>query len=314
MNKIPSVILFTGFLGSGKTSFLLKEVKELSSKGIKCAVIENEAGETGVDQLILKKNGLQVRELFGGCICCSLTVNLKETIILLKKDYEFDVLMLEPSGIANVNPIIDALFECGYHREEIHNIMILDALRIGMLKEVLAPLTKETIVAANEIIISKSDLASEEQMQIAYDLVAANRSDITPVIQIGRQFLQINEFIAFAKKIELKIRDSSFDAKKWERLIVCVMTLFMELVQKHGEVQIGHVKSVLDLDHGYIKSSCIGLQYGVQVDKEMEPNVVCNTAKLTFNSIIYGITLGEMQHLFDAVLIKTIDTFGLEEI
>ena len=45
----PPIILFTGFLGSGKTTMLLKTVEMLSVADKKCAIIINEIGEVGID-------------------------------------------------------------------------------------------------------------------------------------------------------------------------------------------------------------------------------------------------------------------------
>lgn len=185
INKAPSIIIFTGFLGSGKTTFLLKKAKKFAQEKVKFAVIENEVGETGVDQLVFTKNGFPVREIFGGCICCSLTVNLKETVKVLVDDFLIDVILLEASGLANAKQIIDALLESGYQRESIHNIMILDALRIEMLQDVLGPLTKDAILAADEIIITKGDIASKGQLQMAKDLIASYRSEIIPAEESG---------------------------------------------------------------------------------------------------------------------------------
>ncbi|MBO6010916.1 MAG: hypothetical protein J6P71_03850 [Oscillospiraceae bacterium] len=68
------VLLLGGFLGSGKTSVLLRLAQYLVSRGeggSKVMIIENEIGEVGVDDKLLKSQGLQVRELFAGCACCS---------------------------------------------------------------------------------------------------------------------------------------------------------------------------------------------------------------------------------------------------
>jgi G3E family GTPase len=73
-----NVLLFGGFLGSGKTSIILQVAKylaegfstqQLASGKLSLVIIENEVGETGIDDKILKAEGLNVRELIAGCIC-----------------------------------------------------------------------------------------------------------------------------------------------------------------------------------------------------------------------------------------------------
>jgi len=49
------ILIISGFLGSAKTSILMPFAKQLSAKNTKVAIVENEIGEIGVDDLYLKK-------------------------------------------------------------------------------------------------------------------------------------------------------------------------------------------------------------------------------------------------------------------
>ncbi len=73
------LIVVAGFLGSGKTSLLLEIARHLVDDGRTVAVIENEIGEVGIDGRLIAEQGLVVRELFGGCICCTLAVGRRRT-------------------------------------------------------------------------------------------------------------------------------------------------------------------------------------------------------------------------------------------
>ena len=74
------LVLVAGFLGSGKTTLLEHIARQLTAAGRKIAIIENEAGEIGIDGNYLRQNGLEVQELYGGCICCTLSVDLVVTL------------------------------------------------------------------------------------------------------------------------------------------------------------------------------------------------------------------------------------------
>ena len=68
MTKID---IFSGFLGSGKTT-LIKKLLEEAYSGEKIVLIENEFGEIGIDGGFLADAGVQINEMNSGCICCSL--------------------------------------------------------------------------------------------------------------------------------------------------------------------------------------------------------------------------------------------------
>ena len=83
------LIIISGFLGSGKTTVLLSIVRDAVEKyGKKVAIIENEVGQTGVDDQFLKEQGLDVREIYSGCICCSLRMDLIQTLLELEREHD----------------------------------------------------------------------------------------------------------------------------------------------------------------------------------------------------------------------------------
>ena len=74
--KVPVTVL-TGFLGSGKTTLLNYILS--ADHGKKIAVIENEFGEVGIDDLLVKKKFESDEEIFemnNGCICCTVRGDL----------------------------------------------------------------------------------------------------------------------------------------------------------------------------------------------------------------------------------------------
>ncbi|TAH02356.1 MAG: hypothetical protein EAZ15_05425 [Sphingobacteriales bacterium] len=99
MKTIP-VTIITGFLGSGKTTFLNQIISQ--NKNIKFAIIENEFGEINIDSDLVINTNEHIFELTNGCICCTLNGDLS---VLLNKlvtgDYEFDHLIIETTGIAD---------------------------------------------------------------------------------------------------------------------------------------------------------------------------------------------------------------------
>ena len=74
------IIMIGGLLGSGKTTILLKLVNQFKDYYKKIIIIENEIGEIGIDGKYLQNEGLQVQELYSGCVCCTLSVDLVSTL------------------------------------------------------------------------------------------------------------------------------------------------------------------------------------------------------------------------------------------
>ena len=89
--------VISGFLGAGKTT-LIKKLLEEDLKKEKLVIVENEFGEIGIDGPLLKKSGIEVRELNSGCICCSLAgdfeISIKDVIARFKPER----ILIEPSA------------------------------------------------------------------------------------------------------------------------------------------------------------------------------------------------------------------------
>lgn len=118
VKKIPVTIL-TGFLGSGKTTLLNHILTE--KHGLKIAVIENEFGEVGVDDHLLKQNKVfesdeQVIEMMNGCICCTVRGDLSKIIkklLIEEKNPQkknFDAIIIETTGMADPAPVAQTFF------------------------------------------------------------------------------------------------------------------------------------------------------------------------------------------------------------
>lgn len=97
------IIILGGFLGSGKTSVLMDIAREFVGEGntdpSKVVIIENEIGEVGVDDKLLSGSGLQVQNMFAGCICCSLAGDIVTSIKTIRKDYDPELIIIESSGV-----------------------------------------------------------------------------------------------------------------------------------------------------------------------------------------------------------------------
>ena len=103
------VFIITGFLGSGKTTLLkriLKSAKDLS----RTIVLVNEFGKVGIDGSLIKNTAAaNIVELNSGCICCSLKVDLIQTLQILWEKYAPERVIVEATGVADPLSIIETL-------------------------------------------------------------------------------------------------------------------------------------------------------------------------------------------------------------
>lgn len=170
--KKPEMILFTGFLGSGKTTMLLKTIELLAAENKKCAIIVNEIGEVGIDNRQMRKLGYDVLDLFGGCVCCTLKVTLEATINHLIEEYDgIDYILFEPSGMADPASMYPSMENCGYTPEDIRNVFIFDPLRVDLYRVRLNSLLRSSLGLARAVVINKIDEASKDAVSEAEGMI-----------------------------------------------------------------------------------------------------------------------------------------------
>jgi G3E family GTPase len=161
------VLVIGGFLGSGKTTTVLRLGRDFSNAGNKVAIIVNEIGEVGIDGDVISKYGLQTTELTSGCICCSLKVNMKTTISLLMRDYKPDILLIEPTGIAFPQIIKNEINLMDLKDTTIQPLVtLIDGSRFKQLMKEVKHFAMRQIIDAEVLGINKIDLVDKIQIPI----------------------------------------------------------------------------------------------------------------------------------------------------
>ena len=131
--------LITGFLGSGKTTFIIKYAKYLKSMGERIAILENDLGAVNVDALLLEDiedDACDVETVAGGCDHDCHVRRFRTKLIAMGMQ-GFDRVIVEPSGIYDVDEFFDVLHEDPLDRwYEIGNVIAI--LDIHMLENSLS--------------------------------------------------------------------------------------------------------------------------------------------------------------------------------
>jgi len=156
-----------GFLGCGKTTFLLKLSRNLASdKERKIALVVNEIGEIPVDGKIMEESGMQVKDIGGGCICCEVASTFAKTLTQLYKSHKPDHVLVEPTGVA-VPHQVKLAAKMGGRDAKISlgpAIVLFDATRPAELldMDMLGQLVTTQLKDADIIAISKVDAVGED--------------------------------------------------------------------------------------------------------------------------------------------------------
>ena len=153
-----------GFLASGKTTLILAIAKGLKPAFEKIVILENEVGQIGIDDKYLRKNGLEVQELFGGCICCSLASDLVTTLEKIETTFQPDLTILEATGVARPEDLAAGVSKYCSSVEDNRVLTIVDGVRYEMLMHIMEPLITAQIEAADIIAINKIDVMSEQEI------------------------------------------------------------------------------------------------------------------------------------------------------
>ncbi len=165
------ICLISGFLGSGKTTLMIDLGKRLGKKGKRVAIIVNEVGEVGVDGALIDAYGLNSVELTEGCICCSLSGSLQNTLRVVANDYKADIIFIEPTGIALPSKINGIIRTSMVEHESKLGICVVDAFRAPRIYQEAELFFRRQIEDVDLVAVNKMELVSPEQLAEVEELV-----------------------------------------------------------------------------------------------------------------------------------------------
>ena len=169
---VPVTIL-TGYLGSGKTTFVNYLLKE--DHGHKFAIIENEFGEVGIDDGLVLQSNEEIIEMMNGCICCTVREDLIVTIkkLITTRKGKFDHIIIETTGLADPAPVAQTFFV----DDDMKNLCRLDSIVTFIDAKFTAQHldeekpegveneAHEQVAFADVLIVNKTDLVSADELE-----------------------------------------------------------------------------------------------------------------------------------------------------
>lgn len=209
---IARLVIIGGFLGSGKTTTVLRLARHFSALGRRVGVVANDQGEQLIDEAIFRAAGVPTRAVTGGCFCCRLDDFIDRTDDLLDS-YRPDILLAEPAGSCTdlVATVFKPLARRRADRLELAPYAVLvDPHRalaalsrqgVARLSEKIAYLYRMQQMEADGIVINKVDMLGNDERRVLSRLLKAEFT--VPILQAsGRTGENMAELARFVDRAE----------------------------------------------------------------------------------------------------------------
>lgn len=162
-HAVPFTLL-TGFLGAGKSTVLNYILRQ--PHGLRIAVLINELGEIDIDNQLVSATDVgeedDVMELNNGCICCTISnsfIDAVQRILARFKDAPPDYLIVETTGVADPEPIMNAV-QATELAEELYWDQVLTVVDASQFDDAHygSETARKQVNAADTVLLSKTDL------------------------------------------------------------------------------------------------------------------------------------------------------------
>ncbi|MCI6163920.1 MAG: GTP-binding protein [Lachnospira sp.] len=180
--------LITGFLGCGKTTFIKKYAKYLMDRGMNIGILENDFGAVNVDMMMLNElegDKCELEMIAGGCDKETHIRRFRTKLIAMGM-CGYDRVIVEPSGIYDVDEFFDVLMEEPLDKwYQIGNVItIVDAKLEDNLSEEADFVLASEAACAGTVVISHFDEAENTQLEKTF----SHLNNALSMIQCERRY------------------------------------------------------------------------------------------------------------------------------
>jgi len=206
MEKIP-VNIISGFLGSGKTTAIIKLLNQKDSDE-NWAVIINEFGKISIDSQTLRSSNQagKVFEVSGGCICCSAKGYFKENLDQILQEGNYSRIIIEPTGLGGIDMVSDIV-------NANPGLKLMPVICIVDINIIENPRLQHIPIYCNQI--SKSDIVAFSKCDLLADTSEKDRL-ITKFKSLfpDKQFcIDTSDFDKFASLLYLDVKTMQEEIK-----------------------------------------------------------------------------------------------------
>jgi len=201
------IVIVSGFLGSGKTTSVIKLGKRLQKNGLSVSVIVNDIADVGVDGQFISRKGLESKELPKGCICCTQKYALTASIAMVHVQQNPDILLIEPSGVAFPARIKEQVQKLD-HVSMGPVIGLIDGSKFEDLMQHSEDAITKQIENADFVLLNKKDMLSTYQLSEFETAI----TEINPDATLHSLSLKLDDgsFTNFADSLARNLKDDSY--------------------------------------------------------------------------------------------------------
>ena len=205
------ILLVSGFLGAGKTTFIKEMAKNIN---LEFVVLENEYADIGIDGDFLDEKNLNVWEMSEGCICCSMKGDFKSSIKKIYFEINPEYLVIEPTGVGMLSSIIENIREINNNDIEILSpLTLIDITSFNEYLETFNNFFIDNLKNTGKVILTKLENYNPFDIENIKDQILKINSDLEIITDDYRTFPKEWFGEILNKNIDNKIIDKNFSLK-----------------------------------------------------------------------------------------------------
>ena len=204
------ILLVSGFLGAGKTTFIKELAKNIN---LEFVVLENEYADIGVDKDFLDEKNLNVWEMSEGCICCSMKGD-KSSIKRIYCEINPEYLVVESTGVGMLSSIIEIIREINNNDiETLSPITLIDITSFSEYLETFNNFFTDNLKNTGKVILTKLENSNYFEIENIKNEILKINNNLEIITDDYRNFQK--EWFAnlLNKSIDNKIIDKNFSLK-----------------------------------------------------------------------------------------------------
>jgi G3E family GTPase len=202
MTGTTDVYLITGFLGSGKTTFLNRIIRAFPEDR-QLMILMNEFGDLGVDGALVEGEDLDMLEISRGSIfCVCVKTDFIKGLMDIARNKQPDVLLIEATGVANPTDLKKDLRLSIFHgqfqlREQ---FCLIDAANFEDTYDTFTSVEKQ-IENATLFILNKVDTAGEDTISRVRQIIGRHHPD-PEFIETQYADISLEKYLPTGKQIQ----------------------------------------------------------------------------------------------------------------